>query len=222
MSPADGEAHLQAALCAHVFGGGQHHATGRAGKHKSGPGKQREGREIARRPHVPLEPHRAARSPSAAVRMIGRDQRDGGCDGPVPTTALALVLAPTAHTRPAATIAGPMTLRMSTRKIVTGWLPGLTMNACSRKRKARMKISRPRLQIARTAAPRLSRGSRAGAPPTGPRQSGQPQKQRRRESAQHNRPAERCRLPVGRARPGVGRVRERSSGGQPAPRAQSR
>lgn len=69
----------------------------------------------------------------------------------------ALVLAPAAQTRPAATIAGPMTLRMSTRNIVTGWLPGLTMNACTRKRSARMKISRPRRQIVRTTAPRLSK-----------------------------------------------------------------
>src|SRR3954468_4389249 len=48
-----------------------------------------------------------------------------------------------------------MTLRMSTRNSVTGWLPGVITNPCSRKRKPRMKISSPRRQIISAAARRL-------------------------------------------------------------------
>ena len=59
------------------------------------------------------------------------------------------------HTSPATAMAGPMMFRMSTRNSVTGWLPGVMMNPCSRKRKPRMKISRPRRQIISDATRRL-------------------------------------------------------------------
>ena len=59
------------------------------------------------------------------------------------------------------------------------------MNPCSRNRNPRMKISRPRRQIASTAAPRLPvrcararRGEDDG-------EAGEPEKQRRRKSAEH-------------------------------------
>src|SRR5207237_252162 len=83
------------------------------------------------------------------------DERDADCRQHGLQSPLPLVVALRPQTSPANTIAGPMMLRMSTRKSVSRSLPGLSTNAWIRNRNARTKISRPRREIVSTAARRL-------------------------------------------------------------------
>ena len=132
----------------------QERPVGGPGKDKSGPGQQREGRVVAGGPEIPLEPDRQQRSPRRPAGRSASPSPSRWRQAPQASAARRRFL-PRAHTSPDTAIAGPMTFRMSTRNSVTGELPGLMMNAWSRKRNARMKISAPRRTTA--SAPALRR-----------------------------------------------------------------
>ena len=100
--------------------------------------------ELADRAHVPLQPQRQRDRPACAARTIGVDHRERRGERRGQTRSARRRAAASAPHQPAATIAGPMMLRMSTRNSVTGVAAGVTMNAWRRNRNARMKISRPR------------------------------------------------------------------------------
>ena len=152
--------------------------------------------------------HSGSASTAGAIRTIGVTIAIAVAIAAYHATRAAAVRA-SPQTRPATAIAGPMMLRMSTRNSVTGWLPGVMMNPCRRKRKARMKISRPRRQIISTAARRLPVRSAVRVAASTTARPGEPEKQRRGEAAEHGRVAKRDRRCDRRAqtRPRVDGVR---------------
>ena len=181
--------------------------TARAGEDEPRPRQQREHRHVAGRTQVPLQPERQRARPAAT-----RARSASACRTRAPTPRTAATrhgCGPRDRPRQsrAATIAGPMMLRMSTRNSVTRWLPGLTMNAWTRKRNARMKITRPRrhdpLDRAGAAAGPLGRPRRGEHD----RQAREPEEQRRGEAAEDRRVAVDDAVLVGRARPRVRGVR---------------
>ena len=178
-----------------------------SGKDESGPRQHRERRVLPGRPEVPLKPDRQPVDPLGGPddrRQHGQAERRR--QNTPPPANLETPRAPRSG-RPA-TMAGPMMLRMSTRKMEIGQPPGLRRNAWTRKMNARMKISSPRCTMLSHAVRRLARAPRGPFRRQHERHARQPQKQWRGESADDRQVAKGGGRSFSRQRPGVEDVRQ--------------